>query len=227
MFASCTTTDPIGPGVNKKIEVTTLTKTKTALTEPRFDCNGLRLKHDKVVEWLDETLKRDTIVSCGCTDSEIKAKGYTYGTQWWNKAPWEWLLWILGLGLLLWLLWLLFNQVPARRIAEQPPVVQQVNVPFVPEGYDLVKKGYVQLPEGSGYAPAGMSIVSKDQVVIPANGNYIAPRNEKEALVITVTPMSETHITNTFSIPSNEGWPKREETKKEENKTTEDTPQTE
>lgn len=170
--------------------------------------------------------KKNTLVNCNCTDSEIKGAGYTYTgknpvgvtpipvkSDWnWGDLPWEWLLFLLVSGLLIYFFYWLFSQRPERKIVNetQPPVQQTVHVPFVPEGYDLVKKGYVQLPEGSGYAPAGMSIVAQDKIVIEKNSIHLGERREGEVFAGQIGPMAkeEISITHNFSqTPKGEGWP--------------------
>lgn len=190
LFSSCSEPTQTGPGVTKDIKVTTSVKVEKPITAKRFGCNREKLPEDKLVGIRTETQKQDTIVPCGCTDSEIKAVGYTYGTQWWNKAPWEWLLWILGLGLLIWLLWWLFNQVPEREVVhvnEQQPAAP-VQGMFVPNGYNLVPVGFTLVPNGSSLASAGMSIVSDSKVLIPTEGIYLGIRREGEVFAGEIGP---------------------------------------
>lgn len=210
-FSSCTTqSSQTGPGVTKDIKVTTSVQVKKPILADRTGCAGNLLDGKKVDGWYFETQKQDTVVSCGVTDSDIKAVGYTYGTQWWNKAPWEWLLWVLGLGLIFWLLWLLFNQIPERRVVhvnEEQPNTTPAGT-FVPNGYNLVPVGFTLVPNGSSLASAGMSIVSENKVLIPTEGIYLGIRRGGEVFAGEIGPAAR----------SDEGgpWTKEEKKKAEE-----------
>lgn len=134
------------PVAGKRCDGTPYTRFKTVRG------NGLGVYSATSVKTEGTELSQDSLISlltgAGIIPVTSDATKSSFG-----NAPWEWLLWVLGLGLIFWLLYWLFNQIqrgnhllPAAPIAPTTPPTPSPEGTWVPKGSNLTTGGMVLLP---------------------------------------------------------------------------------